>query len=165
MHRLRSLEGAGLGEIEAVYRREAGRFLRLARAVVGTDDEAWDAVQDAVASVVRARGSYNGTGSVEAWMWRAVLNAARSRRRRTGPVLVGDARVVESVAPVSEDGDAVRAGVAQLPERQRLVLFLRYYADLEYGAIAEVLGISPNTVGPALASAQANLRRLLEGAS
>jgi DNA-directed RNA polymerase specialized sigma24 family protein len=33
----------------------------------------------------------------------------------------------------------VRAAVEQLPERQRLVLFLRYYADLDYRSIAETL--------------------------
>jgi RNA polymerase sigma factor (sigma-70 family) len=49
-----------------------------------------------------------------------------------------------------------------LPERQRLVLFLRYYADLGYSAIAEALGISPGTVASTLNAAHESLRRNLE---
>ena len=56
----------------------------------------------------------------------------------------------------------MRALVAALPERQRLVLFLRYYADLDYAAIAEALAISPGTVGATLSQAQRALQRRLE---
>jgi len=49
-----------------------------------------------------------------------------------------------------------------LPERQRLVVFLRYYADLDYSAIAEALEISPGTVAATLNSARASLRSVLE---
>jgi RNA polymerase sigma factor (sigma-70 family) len=49
-----------------------------------------------------------------------------------------------------------------LPERQRLALFLRYYADLDYAAIAAALGISPGTVGALLHTARTSLRRTLE---
>jgi len=44
----------------------------------------------------------------------------------------------------------LRALVATLPERQRLVLFLRYYADLDYQAIGGVLGIATGTVSATL---------------
>jgi RNA polymerase sigma factor (sigma-70 family) len=49
-----------------------------------------------------------------------------------------------------------------LPERQRLALFLRYYADLDYAAIADVLGIRPRTVAATLNAAHTRLRRRLE---
>ena len=48
--------------------------------------------------------------------------------------------------------------VARLPERQRTALFLRYYADLDYAAIAELLSIRPGTVGKLLHDARATLR-------
>jgi RNA polymerase sigma-70 factor (ECF subfamily) len=161
-------EGATLAEIEAVYRVEAQRYFRLARAVVGGDEEARDAVQDALAGAVRARRTYRGDGSLEAWLWRAVPNAARSRRRR--PAVAGldpESGYIRQSTGSPRESDAaadVRAAVARLPERQRHVLFLRYYADLDYEAIAETLDVSPNTVGPTLAAAQATLRTLLEGA-
>jgi DNA-directed RNA polymerase specialized sigma24 family protein len=51
-----------------------------------------------------------------------------------------------------------------MPDRQRLVLFFRYYADLDYQAIAATLGITPGTVGATLNAAHAALRRSLEEA-
>jgi RNA polymerase sigma factor (sigma-70 family) len=51
--------------------------------------------------------------------------------------------------------------IASLPERQRLVLFLRYYADLDYRSIAECLGIEVGTVGSTLHQAQRALKHQL----
>lgn len=57
---------------------------------------------------------------------------------------------------------AVRALLAELPERQREAIFLRYYADLIYAAIAELLGISADTVAATLNAAHSALRERLE---
>jgi RNA polymerase sigma factor (sigma-70 family) len=66
----------------------------------------------------------------------------------------------------SQNGDPprgeLREAVAALPERQRLVAFLRYYADLDYRGIADALGIEPGTVGATLNQLHAALRRVLE---
>jgi RNA polymerase sigma factor (sigma-70 family) len=48
-----------------------------------------------------------------------------------------------------------------LTDRQREVLFLHYYADLDYAAIAEALGISTGTVGATLSTARRVLRQTL----
>ena len=75
----------------------------------------------------------------------------------------------ERVAPDGWDGLAALAAgplrdhVTELPERQRLVLFLRYYADLDYRATASVVGISVGTVGSTLNAAHAALRLALPG--
>jgi RNA polymerase sigma factor (sigma-70 family) len=60
------------------------------------------------------------------------------------------------------DGDAVRAVIQQLPERQRLVVFLRYWADLDYAAIADALAIAPGTVAAALHAAHGSIRNSLQ---
>ena len=60
--------------------------------------------------------------------------------------------------------DELRTAVAALPERQRLAVFLRHYADLDYAAIAETLEIAPGTVGATLSAAYASLRTSLEEA-
>jgi RNA polymerase sigma factor (sigma-70 family) len=57
--------------------------------------------------------------------------------------------------------ELVRAAVEQLPERQRLVLFLRYYADLDYRTIAGAVAISEGTVAATLNAAHGRLRQLL----
>jgi RNA polymerase sigma-70 factor, ECF subfamily len=66
--------------------------------------------------------------------------------------------------PASTSGpDAdVRSAVQALPPRRRLVVFLRYFADLSYAEIAEVMGVAEGTVAAALAQAKAELGRSLE---
>jgi RNA polymerase sigma factor (sigma-70 family) len=57
-----------------------------------------------------------------------------------------------------DDWLEVRAVIAGLPERQRLVLFLRHYADLDYHTIAEVAGIERGTVAATLHAAHGKVR-------
>jgi RNA polymerase sigma factor (sigma-70 family) len=144
-----------LRELEQLYRERYAVFLRVARAV-GANDAA-DAVHDAFVQAVRNRRKYRGEGTLEAWVWRMVVNEALKRRRQL-PAPPPE----EAVEPTNGFGDPVRALVSALPERQRLVLFLRYYADLDYGAIASILEIREGTVGATLHAAHASLRRAVE---
>ncbi len=54
------------------------------------------------------------------------------------------------------------AAVRALAPRQRLMVFLRYYADLSYAQIAESCGVSEGTVAAALAQARAVLLEALD---
>src|SRR5215218_8362948 len=74
--------GATLDELEALYRHLFGVFVRVATSVTGDSERARDAVQEAFATAVRKRGSFRREGPLEAWVWRIVLNAARSDARR-----------------------------------------------------------------------------------
>jgi RNA polymerase sigma-70 factor (ECF subfamily) len=56
----------------------------------------------------------------------------------------------------------VRTWIAGLPERQRLAVYLRYYADLDYRAIAAVLEVEVGTVSATLSAAHRALRKNLE---
>jgi RNA polymerase sigma-70 factor (ECF subfamily) len=151
-----------LGELEALYRARFPVFLRVARATVRDDGAAADAVHDAFVHAVRNRRSFRGEGTLEAWVWRMVVNAARKRCRGLPE------RAGERLEQVDESrngfGDPVRAAVAALPERQRLALFLRYYADLDYAAIAATLDVKEGTVGATLHAAHAALREALKEA-
>jgi RNA polymerase sigma-70 factor, ECF subfamily len=155
-------EGAALADIERLYRRRLPQFRRVAAAIVGTREGGRDVVQEAFANAVRKRGAFRGDGPLEAWLWRIVVNTAREQLRGRGEV-VGE--LVEPVANGHHDEDPdvrVRVALSLLPERQRLIVFLRYYADLDYRAIAEALDIEPGTVGVTLHSAHARLQQLLE---
>jgi RNA polymerase sigma factor (sigma-70 family) len=151
-----------LAELEALYRARYPVFLRVARATVLDDGAAADAVHDAFVQAVRNRRSFRGEGTLEAWVWRMVVNAARKRFRDLPH------HAAEPAEPVKEGqdgfGDPVRAAVAALPERQRLVLFLRYYADLDYAAIAAALEVKEGTVGATLNAAHGALRESLKEA-
>lgn len=153
---------ATLAALSEIYEQRYRRFLRVAEAIVGEAELARDVVQDAFARLIRSRDEFRGEGSLDGWVWRTVVNTASNARRDRPPVSVAlDASFEPS--PNGHMPDAgVRAVLASLPERQRLVLFLRYYADLDYRSIAEVLEIRPGTVGATLNQAHAALRRRLE---
>jgi RNA polymerase sigma-70 factor, ECF subfamily len=160
----RRVAGAGLEEIEAVYRARLRELQRLATAIVGGSREAGcDAVQDAFARAVHRRAEFRGEGTLEGWLWRIVVTTARDAARRltAARTLSLDDELELGAAVDTGDPSDVRATIARLPERQRLALFLRYYADLDYGTIADILGISAGTVGATLNQARESLRRLL----
>jgi RNA polymerase sigma factor (sigma-70 family) len=145
---------AVLDQIEAVYRTRYAVFWRVATAIVGDPDQARDAVHDGFVRAVRHRRRFRGE-SLEGWVWRIVVNAARRRRaaeqRPRAEVPIRD-------LPASAENGDLRALVAALPERQRHALFLRYYADLDYRSIAEALGVKPGTVAAHLHAAHETLR-------
>lgn len=68
----------------------------------------------------------------------------------------------ERPGPAPAEVTELRALVAKLPERQRLAVFLRYYADLDYAAIGTALGIRTGTVSATLAAGIRSLRRMAE---
>jgi DNA-directed RNA polymerase specialized sigma24 family protein len=143
-----------VNELEALYRARLPEFRRVAAAIARDRELGCDAVQEAFANAVRNIRSFRGTGSLEAWVWRIVVNAARDARRQR-PAL---AEVHEHAA----DGHAPTLPLELLTERQREIVFLHYYADLDYAAIAAALGISPGTVGATLTVARQALRGVLQ---
>ena len=153
--------GARLDELEALYRSRFDVFERVAASVTGDSERARDAVQEAFATAVRKRGSFRGDGPLEAWVWRIVLNAARSDLRRSIPAVDYEEPAAANGHP--ERDAELRGTLARLPERQRTAVFLRYYADLDYAAIGSALGMRTGTVAATLNAAHAALRSRLEG--
>jgi RNA polymerase sigma factor (sigma-70 family) len=154
-------EQAVLQSIEQVYRERGGDFLRLALAQTGDLDRARDAVQEGFASAIRRRSSFRGVGSIEGWLARCVINAAHDARRSARSARAGVAERPTSFES-GADSLVVREAVLQLPRRQRDALFLRYYLDLDYAAIAEALGVEVGTVSATLHAARTSLRQSLQ---
>lgn len=151
-----------LAEVEALYRARFGHFKRVALAVVGDQERAVEAVHDGFADAIRSRKRFRGTGPLEAWVWRAVVNAARRARRQRADLQLEQAADVRRNGHADLHSDDLRRLVAGLPERQRLVLFLRYYADLDYRSIATALDVRTGTVSATLHAAHAALRSSLD---
>jgi len=159
----RAVSGASLIDLESAYRGRYPDLLRVATAITGGVESGRDAVHDAFVDLIRARRSYRQTGHLEAWAWAAVVNAARKQTRRRDSLPLKE-EALDGPSTSNEDGrhGAVRAAIARLPERQRLALFLRYYADLDYATIAKALGTAPGTVAAALHAAHETLRQTLQ---
>jgi RNA polymerase sigma-70 factor (ECF subfamily) len=147
-----------VARIEALYRADAARFYRVALALVRDRELAWDVVQEGFADAVRGSAGFRGDAPLDAWVWRLVTNAALRTYRRREPT--------SAVEPAAVGGDAgsdhVVDELARLPERQRLVVFLRFYADLDYRTIAEAIGVEVGTVSATLHAALTTLRRRME---
>jgi len=153
-----------MADIEAAYTDRYAAFHRVASAIVGDPDLGRDAVQDGFARAIHRHRDFRGDGSLEGWLWRTVVNVARDLRRSRGRLILTDEVPERGVAggEVWEDplGD-VGACVAALPERQRMVLFLRYFVDLSYVEIADALEIRVGTVSATLHGAHRALRDAL----
>jgi RNA polymerase sigma-70 factor, ECF subfamily len=149
--------------LEALYRERYEDFLRIARSITRDDASARDAVQEAFARALRSLHTFRGESELDGWVWGIVVNTARSARPATPLTFVVD----EPATTEAEAGDGAtfRRWVSDLPERQRLVVFLRYWADLDYRSIAEALGIEVGTVSATLNAAHAALRRSLKEVS
>ena len=140
--------------LEDLYRSRYASFQRGLAPIVGLEP-ARDVVQEAFARAFRERRKYRGEGTLEAWVWRIAFRVALGSRR--GPRDL-DLDAVAEVGHLREERDPeLAAAIGALPPRRRLIVFLRYYADLPYRDIAEVLGISEGTVAASLAQARAAL--------
>lgn len=152
-----------LEAIEKIYRDRGHDFQRLALAQTGDLERAREAVQEGFARAIRQRSSFRGAGSIEGWLARCVINAAHDVRRRSGRSASADQ--VATPASASDSGTEslmVREAVMELPRRQRDALFLRYYLDFDYAAIAEALGVEIGTVSATLHAARTSLRQALQ---
>lgn len=156
--------------IEDVYRRRYVGFRNALATVTGSHESARDVVQDAFARALAHRDRFRG-GSLEAWIWRIALRGALEARTRNRDVPVGefefdgtpelngalDPRLVEPWLD-----PALAEALCALPPRRRLIVFLRYFADLDYAAIGEACAISTGTVAASLAQAHSQLRDALD---
>jgi RNA polymerase sigma-70 factor (ECF subfamily) len=153
-----------LEALETLYRSGFTRFLRVCTAILHDEELARDAVQEGFAQAIRARKRFRGQGSLEGWVWRIVVNVAKKSCARNPVAGLGTEEIAARNGRLDIDKTALRTIVASLPERQRLVIFLRYYARLDYRGIAEVLGIRTGTVSATLHQAHMSLRSSLEEA-
>jgi RNA polymerase sigma-70 factor (ECF subfamily) len=159
---MRAFRDPRLDEIESLYRERFPYFLRVATAILGDPDRGLEAVQDGFGDVVRSRRTFRGDGPLEAWVWRAVVNATRRAQGRAHPAAVAEEGAITTVnGHESRERSEIGLVVSLLPERQRLAVFLRYYADLDYRSIARALGVEVGTVSATLSAAHATLRENL----
>jgi len=168
---------------ETLVRQYGGRMLAAARRLLGTEDDARDAVQEAFLAAFRAIDTFAGAARLSTWLHRIVLNAAlmklRSRRRRREesiedllPRFDEDGYWAEPASAWDTSSDVllerretrtmVRNAIDRLPANYRSVLLLRDIEELDTDEVASLLGVTPNAVKTRLHRARQALRTLLE---
>ena len=162
-----------------LMRRFNRRLYRLARAIVGDDAEAEDALQEAYLKAYRALSQFRGDSSVATWLSRLVVNECLGRLRRkarrenvipmTPSPADGELEAVPSDEVGAPDAAADRAQmkvilerrIDALPEAFRAVFVLRSVEELSVEETADCLGIPAETVRSRHFRAKSLLREAL----
>ena len=150
-----------------LVRRHRARLWAVAIRVLGDQEEAADALQDAFLSAFRGAHRFRGEAMVSTWLHRIVVNACldRARRRQARPALaLADLPPNREPAAVLPDQDTARevwAALAQLPVEQRVPLVLLEIQGYSVAEIAEILGVAEGTVKSRCARGRARLAVLL----
>lgn len=145
--------------IEELYRERYSRFLNTLATITGSWDRAHDAVQETFARAYAARHRWRGDSSLETWVWRIGLRTALGFRGE-----LESARLNGSFDPVLVEpkrDPQLAAAVRNLSPKRRLVVFLRYFADLSYADIAQICGTSEGTIAATLSQARESLHEAL----
>lgn len=126
-------------------------LVRFARVLVGDPHRAEDLVQDTLARAYVRWNRVMRTDQPDAYLRRALINTCRSwwrlRSSHEKPVTVtADRTAPGDLGTESVERDELWRHLSRLPVRQRAVLVLRYYEDLDDATIAGILGCSPVTV-------------------
>jgi RNA polymerase sigma-70 factor (ECF subfamily) len=158
-----------------LYRQHAAAIFRFCRRVLPAREDAEDATTEIFMKVRQKLGTYDSSRPFTAWLYKVASNHCWDtlRRRRIRQDLeTGDVETLPLEHPdpsqlerlqAEHTGKEVRTGLAKLPDRARMALVLRYYADMSYDEIADTLGVRRAFVGVLLLRARHQLRDALSG--
>ena len=164
-------DAASFGELFAAFQDDV---LRLCERLLGSRADAEDAAHETFLRARRGLDGYDASRRFRPWLLAIASHHALDRIRRRDTEL----RLFECAAATSEElaspapsplqGELdaalrrrVRSAIDTLPDRYRAPLVLRYYADLDHDAIAELLGVSKAQVATLLFRSRRRLRELL----
>ena len=158
--------------VTALYQAHALGLIRLAVVMLGDRPAAEDVVQEAFYGLYRRWHTLSEETKALAYVRSSVINGCRSALRRRVRQFTGvaagqpeESASAESAALLSEEYRQVLLAIRRLPSRQREVLVLRYYLDLDEGEIASAMRVSRGTVKSTTSRALAALGRILEDQS
>ncbi len=144
-----------------LYREHGPALMRFATGLVGPHD-AGDVVQSAVLRAFTS-GGWSQVTNHRAYLYRSVMNEARSQHRST---MRRRARELRTVHPAVGENPEIRPevleAVASLSPRQRAVVYLTYWEDLDEASVAARLGIGRGSVRRHLGRGREKLRTLLD---
>lgn len=168
------------GDIEAfevLFRQYYKLVFKTAYLMVGNKEEAEDVLQEAFIAMWKSRRTFDpGKGKLATWLCRIAVNQCTSRLRvkRVAVVSLEEARNYGfdlpdvSAQPPEElcakqwEYDRVVKAIGSLDGKHRAAVVLRYFGELSYGEIAQVLNIPLGTVKSRLSQALRMLNQVIE---
>jgi RNA polymerase sigma-70 factor, ECF subfamily len=162
-----------LDAFDSLVRQHFSRIYALLFRMIGNHEDAEDLTQE---TFLRAQSSlrwFRGEASFSTWLYRIAVHLSRDHFRKRAR---SERSLIESKAPeprTAAEGPAeesarrelslgLRASLERLPHKLREAIILRTQEGMEYGEIAEVLAISPQTARVQVMKARRRLEQLLE---
>ena len=166
-----------ISAFESLFRQYQTMVFKTAYLMVGDEEEAKDVLQEVFITVWKSRNTFDpAKGKLSTWLHRIVVNQCLMRHRKKQPVAVSleeardsgfdlpetrNAELPEELSMSRWEYQRLMAAIDSLNGKYRPVFILRYFNDLSYDEIAQVMGIPLGTVKSRLNSAIKTLRRVL----
>lgn len=135
-----------------VIRLYSEPLYRQIRRMVQTHEDADDLLQNTFMKAWQSIESFRGSAKLSTWLHKIAINESlsfleRERKRNNVSIDEEESTLINMIeADTQIDGDELklhlRRAIASLPEKQRLVFNMRYYDDMKYEAMSEILGTS-----------------------
>ena len=155
---------------EMIIRTHSRTLFAIAYGILQNREEAEDAVQDALVKAWKTRWRVRAPEKFPAWL--ATIGRHRAhdifRKRRSVPLSTTIDEVIEPSSAAEPNGleldQQLRSALAALPELHRAALTLRYFEEMDYRSIENILGLSNGALRGILGRALAAMRRQLRPA-
>ena len=121
------------------------RLYRTAYLYLGNEDDALEAVDEAVYQALRALKSLRETDYFETWLMRILINICKKELRRRHR-FSSEGEIPEAAAEEQLEHLPLKEAVQHLPEELRSVIVLRFFADLTQAETARILDVPQGTV-------------------
>ena len=149
---------------DAVYMQKVlaceRRLYRISRAILKSDQDCADAIQEAVFKGWISRDKLREERYFETWLIRILINECKNvlRRSARAPVPVENVR---AAAPEPDEDTELRLALDSLPEKYRLVLVLHHVEGYPLREIALLLKLPESLIKSRLHQARAALKKAL----
>lgn len=143
--------------------QDYNRYYRMAYSFVKNESDAEDIVQEAAYKAIKNSDSLKDISYVKTWLYRIVLNEIYRFTAEKRKILPLDASVLTEVKCEDkyENIDLKRA-MESMSNSDRVVIQLKYFEDLKFEEIAEILGENINTIKSRLYRGLKKLREELQ---
>lgn len=148
-------------DVERLYRSHGQIVLRRARALLGNESDAQEALQEVFASLLRAPDALRNASSIVGWLYQATTHWCLNqlRNRRTGARLLELRPPPRADAPSPEPMAEVRSLLSLLPDEVAAAVVYHHLDGMTHEEVAELLGCSRRKVGYLLERAGESLAR------
>lgn len=170
-----SVQSGNRHEFSRVVQRYQPVVAAMGRRMLRYEADLGDYVQEVFVKAFTQLGQYSGKGRFYSWLMRIAYTMALNRVQRAGPEVSTDPEILDRMWPGSAKQspeqrtfrrllvDTVAKAIRELPQRYSLAVEMYFFMNLKYAEIAEMTGVSDNTVKSHVRRARLMLYRKLSG--